>query len=374
MIPKNKYEKVFRAIWDIYKKTSIPKQNINKRLGAKLAIVADGADWSLGWDAYELKLTCQRLGIKTVHPLTRFFDPEVSTFHVSQFDIANYKWESLWGRSGFAMFHGHENDGNEFQKIWDRIKTSRQYFSTFQVSNHAMKAELLQAGLNTDQISVIPIGINPSFFWPQSDESKRFYRAKYSIPKNAHVIGSFQKDGEGWGSGDIPKLIKGPDVFLKAIQLLHAKIPSLFVLLTGPSRGYVKNGLKDMNIPYKHIYLNSYPEIGGVYQCLDAYIVASRIEGGPKAILESMASRVPIISTRVGQADDIIVNSINGWVCEKENYSEIAQKCAQAMLNKNLRESITQQGLMTASQHTYQMQSSAWSDLLQNLVSNTSRG
>ncbi|NBT86659.1 MAG: glycosyltransferase, partial [Alphaproteobacteria bacterium] len=190
----------------------------------------------------------------------------------------------------------------------------------------------------------------------------------------AVVIGSFQKDGEGWGSGDIPKLIKGPDVFLKAIQLLHAKIPSLFVLLTGPSRGYVKNGLKNMKIPCKHIYLNSYPEIGGVYQCLDAYIVASRIEGGPKAILESMASRVPIISTRVGQADDIIANSINGWVCEKENFSEIAEKCAQAILNKNLRESITQRGLITASQHTYQMQSSAWSDLLQNLVSNTSRG
>ena len=129
-----------------------------------------------------------------------------------------------------------------------------------------------------------------------------------------------------------------------------------------------------MKIPCKHIYLNSYPEIGGVYQCLDAYIVASRIEGGPKAILESMASRVPIISTRVGQADDIIANSINGWVCEKENFSEIAEKCAQAILNKNLRESITQRGLITASQHTYQMQSSAWSDLLQNLVSNTSRG
>jgi glycosyltransferase involved in cell wall biosynthesis len=369
MIPRNKYEKVFRSLWDIYKQKNVPKQNIHKRPGAKLAIVADGADWVLGWEAYELKMTCQRLGIKTVHPFTRFFDPEVSTFHVSQFDITNYKWESLRGRSGFAMFHGLESDGKEFKIIWDRIKSSRLNLSILQVSNHEMKSRLLQAGLNTDQIKVIPIGINPSFFWPQCKESKHFYRAKYSIPKDAKVIGSFQKDGEGWGSGDIPKLIKGPDIFLKAIKLLQAKIPNLFVLLTGPSRGYVKKGLKDMNIPFEHIYLNSYPEIGRVYQCLDAYIVASRIEGGPKSILESMASRVPIISTRVGQADDIITNSFNGWVCENENFSEIAEKCALTLLNKNITESITQQGLITASIHTYQMQSSAWSDLLQNLVS-----
>jgi len=368
MISKITLEKVLRNIWDIYTKNSIPKTNKQKKIGAKLAIVADGADWALGWDAYELKKTCERLGIKTVNPLRRFFDPEVSTFHASQFDMTNYKWENLCGRSAFAFFHGLACDGEPFKTIWERLNSSRLYFSKLQVSNREMEESLLNARVSADQISVIPIAINPSFFWPQTQASKNFFRRKYSIPLNAMVIGSFQKDGVGWGLGNAPKLIKGPDIFLKAIGILKARIPNLFVLLTGPSRGFVKNGLIEMNIPFQHVYLNSYPEIGGVYQCLDAYIVASRIEGGPKAILESMASRVPIISTRVGQANDMITNSRNGWVCQKENYSEIAERCAQTFLNKNLKESMTQQGLITASQHTYQMQSAVWSDLLQNLV------
>ena len=42
------------------------------------------------------------------------------------------------------------------------------------------------------------------------------------------------------------------------------------------------------------------------YRALDAYLVTSRDEGGPKAVLESMATGVPIVSTRVGQAVDLV--------------------------------------------------------------------
>jgi len=41
-------------------------------------------------------------------------------------------------------------------------------------------------------------------------------------------------------------------------------------------------------------------------QALDLYIVASREEGEPKAILESMASGVPLVTTEVGQAMDFV--------------------------------------------------------------------
>ena len=109
------------------------------------------------------------------------------------------------------------------------------------------------------------------------------------------VIGSFQKDGKGWGEGNEPKLIKGPDV-----------------LLTGPARGYVKTGLESLKIPCKHLYLQDYREIGKYYQALDAYLVTSREEGGPKGVLESMASGIPLISTRVGQAQDLVKQGING--------------------------------------------------------------
>jgi glycosyltransferase involved in cell wall biosynthesis len=41
---------------------------------------------------------------------------------------------------------------------------------------------------------------------------------------------------------------------------------------------------------------------------MDIYIVTGWHEGGPKAVLESMAAGVPLVTTRVGQAMDLVQN------------------------------------------------------------------
>ena len=43
-----------------------------------------------------------------------------------------------------------------------------------------------------------------------------------------------------------------------------------------------------------------------LYNILDLYIVTSRVEGGPQAILECAVSKTPIVSTDVGVASEIL--------------------------------------------------------------------
>ena len=43
-----------------------------------------------------------------------------------------------------------------------------------------------------------------------------------------------------------------------------------------------------------------------LYNTLDLYLVTSRYEGGPQAILECGITRTPILSTRVGIAPEIL--------------------------------------------------------------------
>ena len=43
-----------------------------------------------------------------------------------------------------------------------------------------------------------------------------------------------------------------------------------------------------------------------MYAACDLYIVSSRYEGGPQAVLECAATKTPIISTDVGVASDIL--------------------------------------------------------------------
>ena len=50
----------------------------------------------------------------------------------------------------------------------------------------------------------------------------------------------------------------------------------------------------------------SFKDLNELYNCLDLYIVSSRVEGGPQAIIECGLSKVPIISTDVGIANEVL--------------------------------------------------------------------
>ena len=63
-------------------------------------------------------------------------------------------------------------------------------------------------------------------------------------------------------------------------------------------------------------------------------MVTSREEGGPRAILESMATGTPIISTKVGQAIDIINNSNNGFLVDINDYNQICKTALDIFENK----------------------------------------
>jgi glycosyltransferase involved in cell wall biosynthesis len=148
------------------------------------------------------------------------------------------------------------------------------------------------------------------------------------VPETAFVVGSFQKDGVGWGEGLEPKLIKGPDALVAVLTRLHARIAELFVLLTGPARGYVMQGLERAGIPYRHVLLGDVDEVASAYRAIDVCVVASRDEGGPRAVLESMATGVPLVTTRVGQAADLVEHGVDGWMVEVDDIDALARSVA----------------------------------------------
>ncbi|MDO8753531.1 MAG: glycosyltransferase family 4 protein, partial [Anaerolineales bacterium] len=173
----------------------------------------------------------------------------------------------------------------------------------------------------------------------------------------------------GWGAGLEPKLIKGPDVFLSTLKLLKKDIPELYVLLSGPARGYVRQGLDELQVPYKYVYLKSYPAVAKMFWALDLYLVASRQEGGPKAILESMASGVPIVSTRVGQATDLVKHGENGWLVNIEDVAGLAA-CALQVYGSgdNVLAPILRHGRESAEANTYVTQIPLWASFMKGFV------
>jgi glycosyltransferase involved in cell wall biosynthesis len=207
-----------------------------------------------------------------------------------------------------------------------------------------MQERLIAWGASPEKVVRVPLGVDLSLFTPVSDRRKREVRRRMGVPDGAVCIGSFQKDGVGWGEGLVPKLIKGPDIFIQVVERLKAQY-NLFVLLTGPARGYVKQGLKAAGIPYKHRMPSDFRDIVDFYRCLDLYLVTSREEGGPKAVLESLATGVPLVSTRVGLAPDVIQHGHNGLLADQEDIDALAEHVAELVESADLRRQLIAQGL-----------------------------
>jgi len=142
-----------------------------------------------------------------------------------------------------------------------------------------------------------------SKMWYKIDNLKEL-RSKYNLPQDSFIVGSFQRDTEGHDLVS-PKLSKGPDRFIKIIKNLSAD-KNIHVLLSGKRRNYVMTELEKLNIPYTYFEMVNQVSLNELYNCLDLYIVASRVEGGPQSIVECALSQTPVISTDVGIAPEIL--------------------------------------------------------------------
>tara|TARA_Y100001970_G_scaffold270427_1_gene364296 strand:- start:818 stop:2011 length:1194 start_codon:yes stop_codon:yes gene_type:complete len=291
--------------------------------------IVEKADWAIRWDGIYITSSLNKKHNKNISkissiPLIRS-NKKVIHF-ASQYMWLD--WEKLMPKRNkyiVSFFHGKPEDSIEVKKhIDDFLKTQNKIYKIITAAT-LIKNRLISWGINEDKIVLIHTGVDTKIFSIPSLAKRNIMRKKLNLNDSEIVIGSFQKDGIGWGEGNLPKKIKGPDIFVKTVELISKEFP-ITILLTGPSRGYVKNELRKRKIKFRHIFLDNYEEINNYYHALDLYIVASREEGGPKSMLESMASGVPIVTTNVGMAADFIKDKVNGGLIYSFKPSDLAKK------------------------------------------------
>jgi len=217
-------------------------------------------------------------------------------------------------------------------------------------SNIIMKNLLIELGFDKNKTLVIPLGVDLSLFRRYDLKFKSSLRQRFKLPHDKIIIGSFQKDGMENGA---PIERKAPDVFCNVLNNLKEKF-DIHIFLTGPGRDYVKKKLDEYNIPYTHTYLDDYREMVYCYNCLDLYLITSRIEGGPLSLLECMATGVPIITTKVGMAPEIIKNGFNGFIIEIDDIEKLYDATVEILENQELRDKIIKNGLVSIKQYSWE--------------------
>lgn len=225
------------------------------------------------------------------------------------------------------------------------------------------KEKLVACGFDQSKVVLIPESIDLHKFISYPFTKRAKIKKKLGLPEDKVLIGSFQKDGVGWGEGLEPKLEKGPDIFCDVIEKLAQEF-NVHVVLTGPARGYVKKRLERAGVGYTHKYLQYRDEVVDYYNILDLYLITSRVEGGPKAILESWACGIPLVSTKVGMAPDAIKSGENGFLVEIDDVNNLVERSRKIFKIKSVREKIVSRGLAEVKKYDWNMVIRLYFDLI----------
>jgi glycosyltransferase involved in cell wall biosynthesis len=358
-------------LFQILAKKMIKTATRNWKAFSHLILYGDDAGWVLDWEMRELRRICSKIGVRVIKPMWKHASAPQSLFFFNHFFLQNDNWLNLLPhRIGFAYLHGLPNKGFEgFDNVYRAVERHHEKISRIQVTHTEMRDSVLNTGIDPLKVFMIPIGINLEFFPFQTLEMKQKARLEFGIPQTAFVIGSIQKDGVGWGDGMEPKLEKGPDILVETARMLKKDIPEMVVLLVGPARGYVKAGLEKANIRYIHVPQQSYPKVGRLFSALDLYLITSRQEGGPKAVLESMGSGVPLVTTRMGHAMDVVQHGENAWMAEVGDFEMLASHVLHVYRSSNdALIPVLKSARATAEANSYESQIPLWAEFMKGFV------
>lgn len=154
--------------------------------------------------------------------------------------------------------------------------------------------------------------------------------------------------------GTLAQLYKAPDILIKAVaQVLKNGIHvELHIIGEGQFRKPMEVLCQNLGIDDKVYFLGKLPRDRTLFQKLDTYdmfILPSRQEGLPRALIEAMARGLPCIGSDVGGIPELLSSD---WMVPPNNIDLLANKIIQMLNNPSKLASVCDHNVHIASLYT----------------------
>jgi glycosyltransferase involved in cell wall biosynthesis len=153
-------------------------------------------------------------------------------------------------------------------------------------------------------VELIRHGVDSTFFNPEA-------KCRLPLPQDAFLIGFFAAKGS-----DLDGNRKGIPVLIEVLKAAMPQIPNAHVVFTGPGWESVVADLRSLGLSASCLGYVRRSDMPGLFAALDAYLMTSRVEGGPVTVLEAMACGTPAVATRVGLVPDVVSDAVDGFTTE----------------------------------------------------------
>lgn len=142
-------------------------------------------------------------------------------------------------------------------------------------------------------------------------------RLRLGLPRDTLVVGTAGRLAD----------VKDHGTLLEALRLLATdRVPFLGVIAgDGPLKSALESRILTLGLQDRVRLLGHRPDVETVLAALDIFVLSSQSEGLPMAILEAMASGLPVISTRVGGVDEVVEEGRTGLLVEPRSPEALAK-------------------------------------------------
>jgi len=190
------------------------------------------------------------------------------------------------------------------------------------VVSEAARAHALAVGAEPARLSVIRNGVDAEEFRPRPKAGSR--------------------EGDALTVGFVGRLSpeKNPELFLRTVAIVHANAPAVrFVMIgDGPLRLELETLAKALRIEHVVTFAGECPGMPEQYHSLDVVLCTSWHEGTPLAVLEAMASGLPVVATDIGGNPELVAAGITGWLTLPGDEVAMAERTLSLLSDRALRE------------------------------------
>lgn len=191
------------------------------------------------------------------------------------------------------------------------------------ISRHTLRM-LGQAGYAPSRLHLVPNAV----------DSARFTPAQPGRPGSVRAV---------FAGRHVP--VKGLDVLLQAWAKVQAPEGSVLVLAgDGPEHARLKRMADEFGVASRVEFPGMVRDVPGLLREASLYVQASHQEGLPNAVLEAMASALPVVATRVSGHEDVVHDARTGWLVPPGDPNALAAALQRMVDSPSLRETMGRAG------------------------------
>jgi sugar transferase (PEP-CTERM/EpsH1 system associated) len=193
------------------------------------------------------------------------------------------------------------------------------------VSSRLAERMTKQIGFPPSRVSTIRNGVDLSRFGG-AGKDKADARRQLGLPEHATIAGAVGRL--------VP--VKDHASLVTAIGKIRDAGTDVALVIAGegPLRHALQRQIVSLGLESSVHLLGHRPDVEMVLAALDVFVLSSRSEGLPNTVLEAMAVGLPVVSTRVGGAEEVVIDGQTGILVSPESPDALA-----AGLTSLLRES-----------------------------------